>query len=390
MDGPGARLPLPAPARLREGPLRHRRPGTSRRRRRQPVPVPVRRRRPSGGSVGIVSAVAQHLAPVDEPTDWVRALGDDHVGPLLSKAVLGELTLSPTGLAPGHDRAEVLIDGWASTFTRVRGTACSPLAGKRLDDVGFLQVQALCPGQVPLMLLNGTIVRTGQRFNISPLDGSAAVKEEIDHSWAGGSVDLRDVLCPTEDIGLFDAAFLSARFPLATPSGHLLGGDGCPRDVESGVDVVDGGYLENSGAGQIAELYGVLVPLLARAANVGAYRPVQPLIVEIENGEHSGTPDKAPELRSKLAEPLPRPPGRAGNPDRERPNQGGAGRPPHGCRPGQGHGAPVRHVRPSGPAATPRMGSQHADPRGHRRGLRPRSQPAGGRRLRHDDGAVVT
>ena len=48
------------------------------------------------------------------------------------------------------------------------------------------------------------------------------------------------------------------------------------------------------GAGQIAELYGVLVPLLARAADLGAYRPVQPVIVEIENGEHSGTPDKDP------------------------------------------------------------------------------------------------
>ncbi len=122
----------------------------------------------SGGSVGIVSTVAQHLAPVDQRTDSVPALGKDHVGPLLGKAVLGELTLAAIGLAPGQDRAEVLIEGWSRPFSTVQGSACGPLVGRALDDVGFLQLQDACSGQVPLMLLNGTVVRTGQRFNISP------------------------------------------------------------------------------------------------------------------------------------------------------------------------------------------------------------------------------
>lgn len=70
----------------------------------------------SGGSVGIVSVVAQRIAPKDdEGSNWVHRLGGrDHVAPVLTHFVLGELPLSIGGAALSPDRAEVLIDGWAS------------------------------------------------------------------------------------------------------------------------------------------------------------------------------------------------------------------------------------------------------------------------------------
>jgi hypothetical protein len=268
----------------------------------------------SGGSVGLVSAAAQRLAPMTGGREWIRQLAQpDHVGPLLAHTVLAELSLAPAGLLPAYDRAELLIDGWAKPFGRI-GARCRPLQGRPVTGAGFLALHRHCPDEVPLLLLNGTVVRTGERFNIAPLDRTGGP--------GGRSVDLQDVLCPDQDVPLFDAAFLSARFPLATPSGRFLADPGCGRHIRSGVDVVDGGYVENSGTAQILQVWPMLQELLERYGEdvPPGYRDVQEILLRIENGEVADKPSRRflarglgwpvtafePDgtLRSRVGEPL--------------------------------------------------------------------------------------
>lgn len=265
----------------------------------------------SGGSVGLVSAVAQRIAPmgIDDDDSWVHELGGtDHVGPLFAHAVLAELSIAPFGAAPGRDRAEVLIDGWAGRFGTL-GERCPDVEGTPVGELGFLALAERCPDAAPLLLLNGTTVERGSRFNVSPLQRP-------------GRLDLRDVLCDDQDVPIFDAGFLSARFPFVTPSGRFLGAaeHSCERSTASGVDIVDGGYLENSGAAQVDELWSEIQPLLERYNDdvPSGYRSVQPVFVEIENGETDGhrgellgrldTPMRALDtddrLASVLGEPL--------------------------------------------------------------------------------------
>ncbi len=260
----------------------------------------------SGGSVGVATAAAQWLSPIVPPptkpgktpaAGWARSVAQpDHVAPVSSQMLITEFGLAPLGIVPGHDRAETLIDSWTEPFGPVRSDRCPALAGRDIKHLGFLQVSAACPENAPLMLFNGTIVRTGGRFDISPLDIPDA----------GASLGLRDLLCvgddgPVRDVRFFDAAFLSARFPLVTPSGRLGygGSDSCDANHPSPVDVVDGGYHENSGTVQIAELWQELRPMVmdlnGKRERTGLPE-IRPILIQIENGEISYPSGCIPEV----------------------------------------------------------------------------------------------
>ncbi len=262
----------------------------------------------SGGSVGIASTVAEEISGPD-PTasgDWVRGhLGDDFLAPDLGYAVLGETPRGLVGLYTGDDRGAVLAQQWVRRWGTI-ASRCPNLQGTRIADAGFLTVGNDCP-DVPLMLFNGTNVADGKRVNISPLDGAGVPAPESgvkgpdgkgvpkDTTFSPFSHDLRDVLCPGEDIRLFDAAFLSSRFPIVSPSGHLpprpLQHQGCTRASTRHLDVVDGGYRDNSGASQIEELWKVVAPMVAsHNKSPGGYATIRPILLQIDNGEGSSIP----------------------------------------------------------------------------------------------------
>jgi len=280
----------------------------------------------SGGSVGEVSTTMQRLlplpsttgSPIDRRTNrkaaqpWIRALAaPDHVAPTFAHMVFGDTLLSPLGIGPRKDRASVLIDRWSMPFeaaldlAQARGRSGGPdrLTGGCDDliegvnatfDIGFLAAHRLCPERVPLLLLNGTVVRDGSRFDISPLRFRAQLNksEADDPIRERRSLDLADVLCPGQDIPIFDAAFLSGRFPLVTPSAHFPARAGTDDDACVGpqLEVVDGGYAENSGTAQIAELWPDLAPRLRnfnaaiKDGRLFGYVSVRPVFLEIDNG----------------------------------------------------------------------------------------------------------
>ncbi len=241
----------------------------------------------SGGSVGVATAAAAWLAPSARvesgpAVGWARTVAEpDHVAPVFGQMLAAEMGLAAVGVVPEHDRAETLIDDWASSFGQVDEGRCPAAAGIAIRDLGFLQASTACAQSTPLMLFNGTVVRSGSRFDISPLTADDAGHDR--------SLGLRDVLCPGEDIPFFDAAFLSSRFPLVTPSGRIgyERPPGCRPRHGSPVDVVDGGYHENSGTAQVAELWVELQPLidLYNGRRAAAMPEIRPVLLQIENGE---------------------------------------------------------------------------------------------------------
>jgi hypothetical protein len=94
---------------------------------------------------------------------------------------------------------------------------------------------------VPALLLNATVVETGQRGIVSNL----YIREDI----FPDAVDLLDGSLRAQDMPLSTAAHLSARFTYVSPAGTIRTSRG---DVWR--HVVDGGYFENSGSATAVEL----------------------------------------------------------------------------------------------------------------------------------------
>ncbi len=156
-----------------------------------------------------------------------RALMADHLSPVLARLLLLETidTLLP-GRWIGRDRGGVLVDSF-------RASAPSP-AG--LDT---LVGQSFQPGSAkPSVASVATNMATGGRLVLSPITAGSSTAD-----WApqGSQPGARDV-------GLLEAAGISARFPWVTPTARLT-----VSDQQSAI-LADGGYFENSGADTVIDL----------------------------------------------------------------------------------------------------------------------------------------
>jgi hypothetical protein len=109
-------------------------------------------------------------------------------------------------------------------------------------------------------------------------------------------------LCPDEDLPLVTAAFLSARFPLVSPAGRIAANAGCASASGETLVVVDGGYRDNVGAGTLADLWSVLAPAVARAAEHG--RCVRPVWLDIDTGYAAASPPLSGSPVFELLRPL--------------------------------------------------------------------------------------
>jgi hypothetical protein len=271
----------------------------------------------SGGSLGL-AAYAARLAEDDVPQDaqplqanlagvhaaegtrparwWRERLDEDSLAASLSWMLFAETPWSWLRFHAERDRAEVLEATWERAW-RQHGVA----AGKGLDQGFFsLQQQQAPKPRVPLLLFNGTSVESGCRFNASMLQASGRQRDEPSagclsprglqaspDAVLAATVDLADFVCPYQQPRLSTAVLLSARFPVISPSGHLerpaCAGDGPPPRPET--FVVDGGYLENSGADTAIDLWSALAPLIdENNQDPAAPASIVPLFIQIDNG----------------------------------------------------------------------------------------------------------
>jgi hypothetical protein len=181
-------------------------------------------------------------------------------------------------------------------------------------------------------MLNGTGVTNGCRFNTSALDGNGG-----DHGLPPGSAsiasclandplpgtappdpvlaatqDLEDFLCRVGDerrvdVRLSTAVMMSARFPFVSPSGRIQY-CGAPRQATF---VVDGGYLDNSGASSILELWRSIQPYVARynaGQSIGAGDPsatcLVPFLLQIDSGYGEPAPEAPTKRPAELTVPI--------------------------------------------------------------------------------------
>jgi hypothetical protein len=251
----------------------------------------------SGGALGLAEFSAEQDRRGSEDTWIQQRLDDDYVAPTFARMLFGDLPNAFIRLRSVSDRAAVLEGSWERSW---------PKKTKDSLGEGFFGTSSK---HFPLLMLTGTSVTDGCRFEVSPLrtalpparykqDGVITQLGEACRSvelfdvgpppnpytkpqgrtdWIlAATKDSDDYLC--SDIHLSTAALLAARFPYVTPSGRVQCG-------EHASFVVDGGYFDNSGLSPILELWNALLPLVAdENRRRSTSKPcIVPLLVHIDN-----------------------------------------------------------------------------------------------------------
>ncbi|WP_238121312.1 MULTISPECIES: hypothetical protein [unclassified Xanthobacter] len=255
----------------------------------------------SGGSLGaVVAAAALDAAATGQPPCAARAprfwFSDDRVrtwqdclealtsGDYLTASFFGLAFYDQVQLLP-LDRAGLLEKGWEARFLQAIGPGAGedPAAGRGRLALPFLQPIARGADHwVPLLVLNGTSVATGQRIvttDLAPLyvapgacPTGATDAQGLCPIFAQ-SIDLHAVIGSEFDIAMSTAATNSARFPIISPPGTLRRANGRIQDR-----IVDGGYFEN---------YGVQSALELAQAVVAVDPTLAPFILVISNDPQS-------------------------------------------------------------------------------------------------------
>jgi hypothetical protein len=264
----------------------------------------------SGGSVGLLDYVARigdqwsngndAMTPV--PLDSVDTYaGADFLAAPIATYLYDDLFDSFLRPTHGVDRAEVLERAWERAWP-----------ADSMMTKGFYSHQAT--GDQPFLMMNGTNVEDACRVLVSAIktqveddarfcsrDGElpAPPGQQPPHDEAASTIDLANQLCDTCDIRFSTAALASARFPFMSPAGRVPSADGGTT-----IDVVDGGYRDNSGASTIVDLW----PSIATAATAtfgSADECVRPIFLQIDNGyAATATASSAPVDINQVLVPL--------------------------------------------------------------------------------------
>ena len=186
----------------------------------------------SGGSLGAIVFDALRSEEIDRGGNGFKLhpraqamLGEksDALTPTLAVMLQPDLVQRFLPFRLFRDRAQALERSWEFWWRQAVG-----------DDrftTGFANMSEHYGTQLPLLLINGTMVEAGNRIITTGVRSDSAF---------GDSVDAFDHL--GHDLRLSTSALMSARFTYVSPAGTLI--HGC--NVEG--HVVDGGYFENSGA----------------------------------------------------------------------------------------------------------------------------------------------
>jgi hypothetical protein len=194
-------------------------------------------------------------------------------GDFISPVFVGLLSNDLLPLIPRGDRAAILERAWEERYWNL--TVQDPkLRRAGEDDANSILAQTMLSVRrrvladeknwLPVLLLNGTSVRTGKRIIMADIDTSVRNEEgKAPKRLFLDAYDLQELIesgdrqgaarLPSIGIRLSTAVTMSARFPIISPAGAI------ENRVNETVDhTVDGGYYENYGATTALELAEVL------------------------------------------------------------------------------------------------------------------------------------
>jgi hypothetical protein len=201
----------------------------------------------SGGSLGLavyVSALALPQ-PVDAATLEARAqrmLSHDFLAPTLANTFFVDFTQRWLPGAWLDDRARALTRAWESAARK---------EGMPAFDQPFSALYEQAGATLPALFLNSTTVAEGKRFIQHPFQPVATPQRQ---PWTAG-LDGSSWLDPR--VPLSEAVLNSARFTYVSPAGTLETHLANPP-VPDRMQLVDGGYFENSGSTTLLELMRLL------------------------------------------------------------------------------------------------------------------------------------
>lgn len=240
----------------------------------------------SGGSVGAVMSVAamasgkgadraqQPCQPTGIPLwyggqveNWRGCLEALTTGDFLTPTFIGLFFHDIAAFGPRSssqsNRGLFIEQAWERRMREVMGDAERTAPCPTDLECPFLSLRPTDKQWLPLLILNGTSVGTGQRIVTTLLQPTYAPRELCPTPSRDGECYLfnetfhfhdmighgRAVSAPLPDIRLSTAALNSARFPIISPPGEIVAANGTSIDR-----IVDGGYLENYGALSTIEL----------------------------------------------------------------------------------------------------------------------------------------
>jgi len=273
----------------------------------------------SGGSVGAMMTVTafaagakdMHLPCPEQPfspwygekiINWRGCLESLMAGDFLTPTFIGLAFHDMLPFGPWPDRATMIERAWERTFDAMRTAAGNKQKLPCPADLQcpFLSLQPSADFWLPLLVLNGVSVDTGQRLITTllgptyvaaehcPLVGNAGkcplfTESLLFHELLKQNAMTSDLLADlqrslkldtlmgrtNEDVRLSTAALNSARYPLVSPPGNIRSRNQYIIDR-----IVDGGYMENYGVIAAAEL--------AHAVNA-AVPKLRPFVLVISN-----------------------------------------------------------------------------------------------------------
>ena len=253
----------------------------------------------SGGSVGtmhyidrlprIHEAFPMHQGPEkrasEDAVTAAMASSLEAVGWGLAYPDLARL-LGLSWIVPGIvDRGWAMERAWQGHLTQ------------RLDDhqLTFGDLEALVgKGEIPIPVFNATLVETGERLLLSPVDVHPNVRP--------GTQDFNH-LYPGRDVKVVTAARLSATFPYVTPVARAsesdLDSDEPAGEPLSTYHVADGGFYDNYGVTTIAEWLDSVILKTAKTFEIDRI-----LLIEIRIAGESDLPISASGWSSAFLAPL--------------------------------------------------------------------------------------
>ncbi|MFO1271556.1 MAG: hypothetical protein U1F50_07760 [Rubrivivax sp.] len=213
----------------------------------------------SGGSLGVAAWVMSRRAAYCPQAAGESASARSQAERPLATTPLGADFVSPAvaGIfyydllqrflpfpVPAFDRSRTMEDAWQRAFSHLPG---EPFA-KPMD-----ALYAGCPA-LPRLLLNATVVETGQRAVLAPF----AADEQADRDCHKDALFLNALPAMSSDLAtrqqpLAGLVHHSARFPVVSPAGTVTRTPGRP-DCARAFRLVDGGYFDNSGAETVMDL----------------------------------------------------------------------------------------------------------------------------------------